>query len=334
MSLSRSAAKSFILGSLVCSGHAALAAAPLQLESSIALPNVAGRIDHLAADADGQRVFVAALGNNTVEVVDLAAKKVAHTITGLHEPQGVAYLNGEQLIAVANGGDGSCQLFDARTFEPRESFDFRDDADNLRYDSHGHQLLVGYGSGAIGIIDATTRRKLKEIALTGHPESFQFEKDGPRIFVNVPGAKQIAVIDRVQGKVVHAWPVTDAESNFPLALDEPRHRLFVGCRKPARVLVYDTQNGEQLTQFASVGDADDLFYDSTNARLYVIGGEGLVFVHRQLSDDKFELLAKLTTCPGARTALFSEKTARLFVALPRHASSPAELRVYSIGTSE
>lgn len=322
------------MSALACAGQTALASPPLQTLESVTLPNVAGRIDHLAIDDAGQRIFLAAVGNNTMEVVDIAAKTVIHTIKGLHEPQGVAYLGGDQSIAVANGGNGKCLLFDARTYEPRAAFDFRDDADNLRYDSSGHQLFVGYGGGGIGIIDCATRKQLAEVSLPGHPEAFQFEKRGKRIFVNVPSKKEIAVVDRMQPKVVAEWPLSDAESNFPLALDEVGHRLFVGCRKPAQVLVVDTQTGAQLLHFATVGDTDDLFYDSKNSRLYVVGGEGLVYVHQQSSDGEFAVIAKLPTCPGARTGLWDQKTGRLYVALPQRASRSAELRVFSTRNAE
>src|SRR4051794_33845836 len=136
------------------------AAEPLRLVEAIPLAGVQGRIDHLAVDVDGQRLFVAALGTNTLEVVDLAAHQVIHSIGGLHEPQGVAVLKDQGLIAVANGGDGVCRFFDAKSFQLDDTVDFSSDADNVRYDSADHRVYVGFGNGALGAVDGKTRKRL------------------------------------------------------------------------------------------------------------------------------------------------------------------------------
>lgn len=316
-----------VVGFVVASGQAA---EPLRLVKTIPLGNVAGRIDHMAADTAGQRLFVAALGNNTVEVVDLAAGKVAQSIPGLHEPQGLAFLKDQELIAVASGEDGTCRLFDAKTCRSTKTINFESDADNVRYDPAAKRIYVGFGAGAIGAIDAVERKHLSDVKLAGHPESFQLETRGPRIYVNVPGARQIAVIDRKNNEVAATWQVDGAQANFPMALDEPGHRLFVGCRTPAVVLVYDTQSGKVVNQFRSVGDTDDLFYDAPTQRLYVCGGEGYIFVHQKDAADRYTQLAKIPTAAGARTGLFVPDLARLFVAVPHRGSQAAELRAYEV----
>ena len=169
----------------------ASAAEPLRLVETIPLPGVEGRIDHLAADPDGQRLFVAALGNNTLEVVDLAAHKVVHSIGGLHEPQGVAFLKDHSLLAVANGEDGACRFFDSKSFQLIDTINFQADADNVRYDPTNQRLYVGFGNGAMGVIDANGRKRLADIKLSAHPESFQLERKGMRIFVNIPTAGRL-----------------------------------------------------------------------------------------------------------------------------------------------
>src|SRR6185503_5851459 len=117
----------------------------LHLKAKIPLPGVGGRIDHLAYDAAGHRLFVAALGNNTVEVVDLATRTRLHPITGLHEPQGVQYLPTPGKLVVANGGDGACIFFDGKSYAEIGRVALGDDADNVRFD--GSRVYVGYGSG-------------------------------------------------------------------------------------------------------------------------------------------------------------------------------------------
>ena len=302
---------------------------PLRLLQTIPL-GVEGRIDHLAIDPDGQRLFVAALGNNTVEIVDLATGKAAHSIAGLKEPQGIAFLKNQGLIAVANSDDGTCRFFDAKSMLLTDTIDFHSDADNVRYDQTNERLYVGFGDGAIGVMDVVGRKRLPDIKLSAHPESFQLETKGNRIFVNVPQSREIAVVDRKQAAVIATWPVKEAQANFPMALDEGNHRLFVGCRAPAEVLVYDTQSGKISDRFSCVGDADELFYNDRTRRLYVVGGAGLITVHQQNDGGKFSQLAKIPTAPGARTALLAPNLARLYLAVPRRGSQAAELRVYEV----
>jgi len=305
-------------------------AEPLRLVRSIPLAKVVGRIDHLAVDVEGRRLFVAALGNNTVEVIDLAAGKVVESVGGLHEPQGVAFLKDAGVIVVASGDDGTCRLFDSKTFRLRKTIDLHSDADNVRFDPRENRLYVGFGKGGIAEIDVAEKERAADIKLSGHPESFQLETKGRRIFVNVPEARQIAVICRKPGKVEATWPVVDAQANFPMALDEEHHRLFVGCRTPAKVLVYDTESGKVLSSFVTVGDTDDLFYDGQVRRLYACGGEGFIFVHQQKDDGHFTELARIPTAAGARTALFVPTLARLFVAVPPRGSQAAELREFAV----
>jgi DNA-binding beta-propeller fold protein YncE len=197
----------------------------------------------MAVDVKGQQLFVAALGNNTVEVIDLREGKRVRSITGLHEPQGVGFVPDLNKLFVANAKSGACDIFDGASLKLLKSVKFSDDADNVRYDATERRVYVGYGSGGIGIIDAATGAHLGDIKLDGHPESFQLEKSVRRIFVNVPTLQKVAVVDREKRAVIAAWPVTEAGANFPMALDEEHHRLFVGARKPAKLIVFDTESG-------------------------------------------------------------------------------------------
>src|SRR5439155_25467449 len=182
------------------------------------------------------------------------------------------------VIAVANGEDETVRFFGAKSFRAADVLDFESDADNLRYDATNQRLFVGSGSGAIGVMDATGKKRLGDIKLAAHPESFQLETKGKRIFVNVPEAGHVAVIDREKSAVVATWPLKAASANFPMALDETNHRLFIGCRKPARLLVLNTEAGATIKSIDVAGDTDDVFYDTVAKRIYVSGGEGLVTI--------------------------------------------------------
>jgi outer membrane protein assembly factor BamB len=301
---------------------------PLRLVQTIPLPNVEGRIDHMAADLKGQRLFIAALGNNTVEVLDLRAGKLIRSITGLHEPQGVGFISEFNKLFVANGKSGACDVFDGSSLKRIKSIKLSDDADNIRYDPAARRVYVGYGSGGVGIIDAATGDQLGAIKLEGHPESFQLEKSGPRIFVNIPTAQQIAVVDREKRAVIAVWPTGDATANYPMALDETHHRLFVGFRKPAKFVVFNTDSGKVAANMDSAGDADDVFYDNSHQRIYISGGEGFLSIFQQDDADHYRAMTKIPTAMGARTALFVPELSRFYLAVPHRGTQRAEVRVY------
>jgi DNA-binding beta-propeller fold protein YncE len=304
------------------------ARAPLKLIHTIDLPRVEGRIDHLAFDAATGRLYVAALGNNTVEVIDVRGGTHLESLPGFREPQGVAVVPDTKAVAVANGQGEGLQLIGGDDYRPGAMVRLGDDADNVRYDATARTLYVGFGSGALAAVDPVAGRLLGQVKLAGHPESFQLERQGSRVFVNVPTAGQIAVVDRASMKVVATWPVSTAKSNFPMSLDEANHRLFIGCRRPATVLVYDTGSGLQIASFEVVGDADDLFYDAARKRLYVSGGEGYLDVVQDGGGNTFTRLAHVATAPGARTSLFVADQRRLYLAVPHRGAQKAEIRVF------
>jgi DNA-binding beta-propeller fold protein YncE len=303
---------------------------PLTLVRAVELPRVEGRIDHLALDPAGEKLFVAALGNNTVEILDVKNGTHLRSLPGFREPQGIASAPDAQVVAVANGQGDGVQLIDANDYRVAKAVSLGDDSDNVRYDAVTKRLYVGYGGGALAAISPADGKVLGNVKLAGHPESFQLERAGPRIFVNVPTAEHIAIVDRNGMTIVATWPVTGAKSNYPMALDETNHRVFIGCRKPAKVLVYDTTNGEEIGAFDIVGDTDDMFYDSQRKRLYVAGGEGFIDVFDASAAGKFTRLARVNTAAGARTALFAPEQGRLYLAVPHRGAQRAEIRVYDV----
>jgi DNA-binding beta-propeller fold protein YncE len=259
--------------------------------------------------------------------MDVQNSKRLRTIPDLAEPQGIYYDTPTNRLFVACAKDGTTRVFDAGTFQLLETVKFSGDADNVRYDSRGHRIIVGYGEGALGFLDSNGK-KTGEIALDAHPESFQLEKAGTRVFVNVPDRKEIQVADLAKNALVAKWPVTSALRNYPMALDEGHHRLLVGCRAPARMLVIDTETGRQTASVEIVGDTDDLFYDGMKSRVYVIGGGGFVDVLDQRDPDHYNRMEHIATAPGARTGLFVAEWGRLFVAVPHRGEQRAEVLVF------
>lgn len=301
---------------------------PLTLVGTIDLPGVEGRIDHLSVDTAAQRLYVAALGKNSVEVLDLKTSSHVKSVPGFREPQGVVLVPDAKLVAVANGQGEGVQFIDTGDYHPIRAVKLGDDSDNVRYDVAARRLFVGFGGGALAAVSPADGKVLGEVKLSGHPESFQLERSGTRIFVNVPNADQIAVVDRAAMKIIGTWPVVGAKSNFPMALDEANHRLFVGCRRPAKVLVYDTAVGKESGSFDIVGDTDDLFYDVARKRLYVSGGEGYLDVFQEQDAKGFARIAHVATAAGARTSLFVPEQSRLYLAVPHRGNQKAAIRIY------
>ncbi|PYJ92758.1 MAG: hypothetical protein DME62_11480 [Verrucomicrobia bacterium] len=302
----------------------------LKLKQTIPLPGVEGRIDHFALDPSGERLFVCALGNNTVEVLDLRKGERIHSITGLGAPQGIVYIPELDRLFVANDKGGICKIYDAKSFQTVGELNFKDDADNVRYDDATKKIYVGFGSGGIAAVNAPDGKQIGSIKLSAHPEAFELEKNGKRIFVNVPNARQVAVIDRDKGEIVATWKTDLAFGNFPMALDETNHRLFVGCRLPAKLVVLNTESGDVVTKTDISGDPDDVFYDNKRHRIYAICGAGKIDVIEQTDPNTYKASGKIDTASGARTGLFVLEQDVLFVGVPHNGAQQAEIRAYQI----
>ena len=302
---------------------------PLKLDRVIPLPGVEGRIDHLAFDPDTKRVFVAALGNGTVEVVDLANDRRTGEIKGLKEPQGLLYLPQSSTLYVASGGDGSVRSYNGKTLAPLGSMTVGDDADNLRWDAETESVLVGYGDGAIAFLPRDLKGKPKaEVALPAHPESFQVSADGHHLLINLPHDQSVALVESGSSRIASKWTHLDALSNFPMAVDRPHRRFFVACRAPAQVLELREDSSSVLARINTVGDADDLFWDQAHNRILVIGGGGLVDVVDAPPNGQMKSIAHVPTAAGARTGLLAGN--KLLVAAPHRGAEPARLLVFDL----
>ena len=347
-----------------------LQAAPAQTEIGtqclvpagiVLLDGVEGRLDHLAVDVRSQRLFVSGLENHTIEVVDLAKRRRIHEITGISEPQGLIFIPEKNRLIVCSRGDGTCRSFDANTFEEGPWVDLGRNADNVRFDAGAKMIYIGSGgepgTGLLSAMDLASLLPAKqggqpaephspadflfdrprqadpklEIQLPAHPESFQLDPVNRRIYVNVPGEHQIAVLELTPTNLTVAanWPVTVAEKNFPMALNASSGRLYIACRKPPCLASYDTYSGKMLFQTPCVGDADDMFYDAKLKRIYIIGGEGYVDVFQApRTGEELTRLAHVPTAPCARTGLFIPDLQMVVVARPHTTNGPAAVLLF------
>ncbi len=324
----------------------------INLIQNISLPNVIGRIDHMNIDIKNHRLFVSELGNNSVDIIDFQnnGKRLGSITENIKEPRGIAYVSEYNKLFVSNGEDGKVNVFDAISFKWIDSINFYNDADNIRYDNVSKLIYVGFGNGGIGIINATDDKLLKEIKLPSHPESFQIEKNEDafdnkslgnnfrnRIFVNTPENNSISIIDLKLGIVSSKWLLGDnIHNNFPMALDQSNHRLFVGTRDPPKLIVFDTNSmesgfGKVISKVNISSDSDDIFYDSKNKIIYISSGQGFIDIFKQLDANHYKLNSKIPTKVGARTSLFVPELKRIYLAAPNFTannSSNASILAY------
>ena len=305
--------------------------APLQLIQRIPVPGVTGRIDHFTAYPKRRLLIFAGLGNNTVEIVNTFEGKVIQSIKGLDEPQGVLYVPEFDKIFVANAGNGTVKVYDGKTYALRKSISLGEEADtdNLRYDEASKRVFVGI-VGGIAMIDAATETHVdKDLKGSGgHSESFQLEKKGARVFVNVPDDNSVVnVIDRKTGELTK-WELNGAKANYPMALDEEDRRLFVVTRRPPFVVVLDTDTGKEVARVPVGGSCDDVYFDAERKRIYALGGEGFISVVQQNDPDHYTLSANIPTTVGVRTGIFFGTS--LYVGVPAAGLEPAQIWNYGV----
>jgi DNA-binding beta-propeller fold protein YncE len=313
-------------------------AQPLRLVQTISMPNVKGRIDHMDVDVNGQRLFVAGLENGSVEIVDLKAGKWLKTIPGFQKPQGIAYVASLNKLFVASGDDGMMRIFQADSLKLLDSIRLESGPNRVTYDPKTKLLYVGYDGkeggkdyGEIGIVDAKANKHLGNIRIGGHPAELLLDKSGKTLFVFLSRVSKIQVIDTEKREVEATWPV-NSQRPGDAALDESTQRLLIGTRTPPQMLAMDSLTGKEVANLPTVEGMDGVYFDSIRKRVYVSGGRdfdsGSIFVYQQKDADRYELLGKVPTRPGAGTSFWSHELNRYFVAAPARDGGDAVILVF------
>ena len=295
---------------------------------SIPLPNLSGRIDHMAFDPKGQTLYVAALDNNSVNVVNVTSDKLERIVEGFSAPQGVLFLQRSDSIYVTNAGNGIVNVLDAGSRVRTANISLGSDADNIRYDPSSNLVYVGYGQGAIAVVNASNKMIIETVQLAGHPEGFQLAPGSKQIFVNVASSGYVAVVDATANSVTTRWPLANATGNYPMGLDEVHGRLFIGTRTPPQFVVLDSTTGKNIATLSLPPDPDDIYYDASNGCAYISSGSGHVTIVRESDPSHYAVVAQIATSPGARTSLLAAETGLFFVAAPAAGSTQAAILVY------
>jgi hypothetical protein len=319
----------FVCAFISCNGQKPFGTEHLKLEKTIEMPGVKGRIDHMAVNLKTNIIYIAALGNNSIEVVDLNKGTIIHSIKELDEPQGVAYIPESNELVVANGGDGNCIFYNASTYEVIATVKLKGDADNVRYDADTRKVYVGYGDGGIAVLDAITHKETGNVILPAHPESFQIDKKHDLLFVNLPGDNSIAVIELKSLKLTGTWKIQGLRANFPMALDTATGSVIIGFRHPAMLVSYDAVKGKEQNRVQLVSDVDDVFFDQPAQEVFASGGGGYINIFKR-ENDGFKKIANIPTRSGARTCLLVPSSQTLILAERETGGNAAALAVYKI----
>jgi DNA-binding beta-propeller fold protein YncE len=310
---------------------------PLKLVQSIPLPDIDGRIDHFSIDVRGRRAFLAALAKNTVEAVDLKAGRVIRTLPGFAKPQGVCFVPELSKLFVATGMDGALTTLDGTTLQVLRTAHVSLGADAIGYDPRSKYLYVGSGggdankeTGDLTVFNAVTGAQVATIITDAHAGGSIIDPRGRHLYVLVPEKAEVVVLDRETRAQAAKWTIPGIQKNVALDLDAKNHRLFLGVRIPASVVVLDSNTGAVIASIPTVETLDGLFYDAATRRIYTTGGEGFVDVTQQIDADHYRRIARIPTGPNARTSAFVPGWRRLYVAVPRDKDRGAELRAFEV----
>lgn len=307
----------------------------LTLTRTIPLPGVSGKFDHFAIDLESHRLFAAATGNHSVEVIDLKTDKVDQSLGGLGKPHGLAWVPATGSLYVADGALGELRVYKGSPLALAGKIKLSDDADDMVYDDAHHLLFVGHGGsdagnpGRVAIVDTEKFTLVENLPVATHPEALEIDARSGRVFANIADSNEVAVIDSATRTIHSQWKLTSAGDNVPLAFDGEDQLLFVACRKPGTLIALDAANGKELASIKSAEGADDLFYDPALRRIYLISGAGEVDSYQIDMAKVLHPLGVVHTAGGAKTALFVAAQNLLYVGVPGAGGHAAEIRVYS-----
>lgn len=311
----------------------------LKLVDKISLPALHdGDFDHFAKDLKGNRLFLTAEANGTVEVFDASSNKLIHTIKGLKAPHAILYRDDVDKLFVVDGDASEIKIYNGTTYNLLGHIAVSIDADSMTYDPQTQYMYVVNGGreaktpySLISVIDTNNSTKLRDIKIdTNWVEALLLETSGPRMFCVLTGLNAIGVMDRNKDSLSATWPMpADAKHPVSLGFDEAGHRLFVSTREPGKLVVLNSDDGKVVADLPAPGMVDDLAYDAKLKRLY-LPGDKFVDVYSQKDFDHYTLLSRVPGSFRAKTGTLVPEWNHYYLAVPRHQTQPAEVRVYDL----
>jgi DNA-binding beta-propeller fold protein YncE len=313
--------------------------APLKLAKTVPLPGYTGDFDHFAVDTERGRLLLAAEDHGTLEVFDLKSLNHLKSYPGFAAPHSILVRPGAKTILVADGFKGMTKILDADTYEKKGTIPLIPGADSLAYDAGDNRVYIVTGgkdvkmaTSAVEEVDPDSAKRVGGITTqSNHTEAVTLENGGKRLFVNLTDHSSVEVIDRKKMSKIAEWPLKKAKQNSPIAFDEPAHRLYLACREPGMMVVMNSDNGQETASLPGPGHADDMPFDASAHRLYMLGGEGYISVYDVSKPDHPTLVSKVTSAPGAKTGMLLPGNHRLVVAAsPGESKATAKILVYDV----
>jgi hypothetical protein len=310
---------------------------PLRLVQTIPLPAVTGRLDHMGIDLERKRLFVTAVTNNTLEVVDLNSGKAIKPITGLNYTQDALFVGGGVGKLYVSSLDGHVRVFQGDTFRPMQDFKLEPGPNRLFYNAATNLIYFGYGGQnagfaayeRVGILrprhgagdDQLVADMIAPTPRPGHLAEIAMDDNG-LLLVCDSLTDLIYQFDTQKRELIKSWPAR-GDGAADMALDHIQHRLFVGTRMPPEMTVYDSLTGREIESLPAPETMDGVYFDANLKRVYVTGGRwygtpgaspGWVYVYEQKDPDHYEMISKVKTRPGSGTSLFVPQLNRFYVA--------------------
>lgn len=311
---------------------------PLTLIRTVDLPGIEGDLDHLSLDSAGVRLLMTAEDNGTIRVIDLANYQLADTVRGFKTPHSILNLPQAHTLFITDGSD-AVQVRDSATYEVLNRISTTAGADSIGFDEQ-HGLLYAVTGGKdvdmqksfLSVIDVKQSKLVREIPIdAAHVEAMVLEHSGPKLFINVTDKNYLAIINRDTGDMIGRWPIQEARQNAPIAYDEEHRRLYVVCRQPGTLVVLDSASGKTIASFPTGSHADEVIFDAVHHRVYVLAGEGKVYVYTATDPNHIEPFPPVPSAPGAKTGLLSPDGTKLYVSVsPGEGKTGAKLLVFGV----
>ena len=311
----------------------------VQLIKSVDLPGYSGDFDHFAADYDHSRLLLAAEDHGTLEVFDLKTSDHLRTVAGFGNPHSILVRKGVATVFITDSNKQNATIRDAVSYAKKQTVYLTPGSDTAKYDAASNILYVVTGgkdvdreTANLEAINPDTGAKLGSIVFhDNHVEAMAFVESDPRLFINLTQTNKLAVVDRKSMKVIATWPVPPAQQNAMVAFDPAQHRLYVVCRSPGMVVVMNSDTGAVIGTQPAPLRADEVQYDESSHRLYVPGGEGYMGIYDTSDPNHLKIIEKVTTAPGAKTALLIPAMHRLFLAVsPGESKAMAKVLTYEV----
>jgi DNA-binding beta-propeller fold protein YncE len=314
---------------------------PLKLVATTPMPGFSGDFDHFAVDLTGNRLFLAAEKNKTVEVFDLRSGKRIHSITGFGDPHVMVYLpNSNSLIVTDEEDDfGMVELVSAKDYKIVDTIKLPPGADHAAFNPVNKYYYVQSGgekgskTHMINIIDTATFKRVGDIeGVPGEDnEAMTIDRAGKKLYANLTGTDEIGVIDLDTRQLIARWPLPDAHVAHGIALDEPNHRVFVATRKPPKFIAFDTDTGKVIADLPCTDVNSDMWFDAAHKRIYVTGSDK-TSVFKQIDADHYEHIVEVPTAYRAKTSILVPQMNRLYIGVSNTGKEAAEmsLRIYDL----